>query len=150
MGREIRMVPRKWKHPIDEEGNYIPMHDQTFEDAAKEWKEGYAKWEKGVHEDQKKGHGKDLEYWEWDGPPPDRERYRPAFKSPADHFQIYQTVSEGTPVSPVFATKDNIIEWLVAKGYSEKAAETFAKDGFAPSATFSPKEGFRKDIHSLG
>ena len=40
MGREIRRVPKGWEHPRDEGGKYIPMFDQSYDDAAKEWLEG--------------------------------------------------------------------------------------------------------------
>jgi hypothetical protein len=33
-----------------------------------------------------------------------------------DCFQIYEDVSEGTPVSPVFQTEESLRDWLGAKG----------------------------------
>ena len=121
MGREIRMVPPGWEHPKDENGDYISMIDQTFEDAAKEWKKAYADWENGTIKDDLDREWKEKyneEYWEWHVPP-DRDVYRPAFTAEPTHFQLYQNVSEGTPVSPVFATKAELQQWLTRNGYSE-------------------------------
>lgn len=33
MGREIRRVPKNWKHPRLEDGRYQPMFDQNYEEA---------------------------------------------------------------------------------------------------------------------
>lgn len=58
--------------------------------------------------------------------------------------QIYETDSEGTPVSPVFASKDELAEWLVTEGgYSRQAADMFARDGWAPSFMRTPATGGR-------
>ena len=53
---------------------------------------------------------------------------------------LYETVSEGTPVSPVFATAEELIEHLVAHGddWSQKpmrreSAEALVRDGWCPS-----------------
>ncbi len=49
-------------------------------------------------------------------------------------WQVWETVSEGSPVSPAFATADELINWLIDEGYSEGAAEAFVtSDGWAPS-----------------
>ena len=81
-----------------------------------------------------------------------------AFDAPADHFQIYQTVSEGTPVSPVFASKEEMIEWMIApidrsseynrgqdwrcmQGMTRKQAEAFCEDESAVSMISSSEIG---------
>lgn len=149
MGREIRMVPPHWEHPVypaDEyhlhnAGKAIPMYDETFVDAVNEWKRGLTAYEaEGPH---------DSEYWEsWAGPPC-RENYRPAFAEEPTWFQVYQTVSEGTPVTPPFATSEELIDYLVENGDfacqergnresppSREAATAFVNSGYVPSATF--------------
>lgn len=50
-----------------------------------------------------------------------------------DGWQVWETVSEGSPVSPVFKTPDELIGWLIGKGYSRTAAEEFVKDQWVPS-----------------
>ena len=47
-------------------------------------------------------------------------------------FQIYQNVSEGSPVSPVFATEAEMKAWLVAQGMTLAEAQDFVAVGFAP------------------
>lgn len=46
-------------------------------------------------------------------------------------WQMWETVSEGSPVSPVFADKELFVNWLIEQGYSEGAAEQFAEVGHA-------------------
>ena len=113
MGREIRRVPPGWEHPtIDRDlrgaGNYQPMFDQTFEAAAAEWKAGFAFHEPDEHNGD--------EYWEWAGGPPNRAYYRPWSDDEATWYQVWETVSEGTPVTPPFATKGELREYLLANG----------------------------------
>lgn len=126
MGREIRMVPPNWEHPrytketsrrSGDVGEYMSMHDETFEDAAREWKESYAQWEAGTSESAArwKKNEPDMQYWEYCAPP-DREFYRPAFTEEPTWFQVYQTVSEGTPVTPPFPTKEALVEYLMIAG----------------------------------
>ena len=138
MGREIRRVPKNWQHPKDQRGEYRPMYDQTFAAAAAKWKAGFAEWEAKTHECYQEGY----EFWDYYDHPPDPEYYRPEFNDEATHYQIYETVSEGTPVSPVFATKEEMLKWLIAHGYSQKAAEKFIDIGHACSLTV-----FRDDGH---
>ncbi len=46
-------------------------------------------------------------------------------------YQMWETVTEGSPVSPVFADKETFVNWLIGQGYSEGAAEQFAEIGHA-------------------
>jgi hypothetical protein len=153
MGREIRRVPPDWQHPIQECPHmpwwperrcslngvagkcYRPLYDKPFREVAAEWKADYAAWERGERpgyfDAAESGH---LEFWEWENGPPDREDYRPDWpEGAATAYQMYETVSEGTPVSPVFATEAEIVEWLVGQGRTRHAAEQFVRAGWAPS-----------------
>lgn len=51
----------------------------------------------------------------------------------ATHFQVYETVSEGTPVSPVLPSLEAVVEWAVGEGYTREQAEGFVKWGSARS-----------------
>jgi len=66
---------------------------------------------------------------------PSRGYNRPQWRNgKATHYQIYENVTEGTPVSPVFASLDDLIDWLMDnENVSRKAAERFAKDKYVPS-----------------
>lgn len=116
MGREVRMVPPNWDHPMVNRPNgeigYQPMLSSRFEDAVAEWKAEFAKWEAG---ERPEGYGY-LEFWEYWGMPPDRRKYRPWANEEATWYQVWETVSEGTPVTPPFATREELIVYLVANG----------------------------------
>lgn len=123
MGRRIRNVPPHWQHPeVDRAYGRIgpqPMFDETFAEAVVEWKAGFTKWESGNdpdREEYKRDDGSYLEYWEWNNPPPDRAYYRPWKDEEATWFQLWETVSEGTPVSPPFATKEELAAYLAEHG----------------------------------
>jgi hypothetical protein len=111
MGREIRRVPKGWEHPRDNDGDYQPMMDVTYEEALADWRS------EGAAPDEK----------------PQPEWYRPAYASEPVCWQVYETVSEGTPKSPVFDTEGELLAWLLAQGHSEKAARAFIKEGWAIS-----------------
>jgi len=46
---------------------------------------------------------------------------------------MWETVSEGSPISPVFATDGELAQWLVDQGHSEDAAARFIEAEWAPS-----------------
>ena len=137
MGRETRMVVPNWEHPKGDDGSYQPLNDEDFDTAITQWYEGYLLWKKGEHPSQKEGH----EYSEWEGPPPDPDFYRPKWVEDATWVQMYETVSEGTPVTPPFATKEELVDYLVTsgtfwdeRGWEKENAKKFVNSGCAPTA----------------
>lgn len=48
-------------------------------------------------------------------------------------WQVWENVSEGSPISPVFKTEKETVDWLVEQGYDRKGAQAFVKQGYAPS-----------------
>lgn len=126
MSREIRRVPSDWQHPRDSNG-YKPLYDRSYETALQEW----------------------VKYEEED-PKPDPNYYRPKWEEEPTHHQIYEGVTEGTPVSPVFASQDEMKDWLLSEGFSEHASSKFIEIGWAPSMVFSRNKGLSgPGIHSL-
>ncbi len=129
MGREIRRVPPNWEHPRYTEddpptgnriskdwmGHYKPLFDECFEEASHTWKENFRQWETGDHPDLS-DETRHMEYWEYDGGPPMKEDYRPPFAEAPTWYQVYETISEGTPVSPPFPTLEELGDYLVANG----------------------------------
>ncbi len=126
MGRELRRVPPNWKHPKKNnrtwktEMVYQPMFDEPYIDNITEWIKNHQLWLRGEHPDQK---DKDWDtskykfYAEYDGGPPDINYYRPDWeKEEMTWYQVYETVSEGTPVSPPFEKPEELIEYLVENG----------------------------------
>mgnify|MGYP001168790658 CR=1 FL=1 len=179
MGREIRRVPPNWDHPIskDEYGRERrqPMYDSTYAAARTEWLEELRKWEASEDHDRDKHRREDgsaYDYWEWNSGPPDRAYYRPWSDDEATWFQLWETVSEGTPVSPPFETLDELAQYLAEHGdewdqkrctdsescrlfgltfgkpgWGKERAEAFCKDGWAPSMMMDGKKIYgSKDI----
>ena len=152
MGREIRRVPLDWEHPRDDEGNYISMYDQDYESAMDEWLADLQSWSDGTHEALiDKPNLKDkIDFCGRNGSPPDKEYYRPKFESDPIGYQVYQNISKGTPISPVFETLEDMKGWLIGEGYSEFASQRFIEDGWAPSMAFTPSKGLSGiGIHSF-
>lgn len=108
MGREIRRVPKDWKHPEQKNGNFKPLFGDQMQ----------------------------------------------CKREDSTCYQIYETVTNGTPVSPVFETKEEMIEWMVSpidmksrytylssndghvtsmQGATREVAEAFVKSEWAPS-----------------
>lgn len=94
MGREVRRVPTNWQHPKNEQGHYIPMHKHMTYNA-EEIKEGL---QDGWLKNEPPNYGLDImPQWE------DAER---------THLQMYENTTEGTPISPVMATAEELAQWL--------------------------------------
>jgi hypothetical protein len=162
----MRFVPGEGYKMVEE---YAPMHDRDFRSALRKWLIGYFlfgtckrfprttgrlhSWARQRltggnklrrficwHLHDLRGE-KDMEYWDWDGPPPDPLYHRPRWrKDEMTWYQMYDTVSEGTPVTPPFETKAALARHLVQHGtfwdptpWSPEAAAHFIVDGWAPS-----------------
>jgi len=164
MGREIRRVPKDWQHPMQDcphspwnggcsisklnSGKcYCPIYDEDFDTALEEWVSGYELWKNGKHEDQENGY--DGSYWDHYGKPPRPDLYREKWKEEPLCYQMYETVSEGTPVSPVFETKAELVEYLVRHGdywdqgrgdggWDRKSAEGFVDREWVMSGMIMP------------
>lgn len=71
----------------------------------------------------------------WDSPADEKaaDEWKESEPPTGDGWQLWETVSEGSPVSPVFATEEEFIAYLVGEGYSDHAAREFAKVGWVMS-----------------
>ena len=124
MGREIRRVPPHWDHPKREpkapyyHDGLQPMHDQTFDARFAEWLADFDRIRAGdLTELERKCYPSGLADWLVDeGAPHDSIYYRPWKDDEATWYQLWETVSEGTPVSPPFATKVGLADHLAAHG----------------------------------
>jgi hypothetical protein len=73
-----------------------------------------------------------------------------------DGWQMWETVSEGSPISPVFATPEELARWLADTGASAFATMTATYDqwlatirvGFSVSAMFSPGVGLASGVEA--
>ena len=147
MCREIRKVPPSWEHPKDDFGNYKPMHDESYKSAMDWWTQEDELWKAGKHESQLKYESarECKTFAEWDGGPPDPDYHRPSFEQEPTWFQMYETVTEGTPVTPPFETKEQLCDYLVENGtfwdttgWPRENAEAFVKSEWAPSFIMGP------------
>lgn len=144
MSREIRRVPLDWEHPRYTEdncpwwlrdhrlGDYMPLNDEPYVDAVREYLQAYDLWIAGQHPSQAGADPHDLHSLnEYIISPPDPAYYREREWTDAEAtaYQIYETVSEGSPVSPVFPTQATMRAWLLTQGYSERAADGFIQAG---------------------
>lgn len=139
MGREVRRVPADWQHPRYTEenapharavGRYIPMWNGGYDNAATDWLE------------KANAEGIEAAIDEY-GDAPKRGDYMPDWPDEQrTHFMMYEDTSEGTPISPAFATPEELARWLADTGASSFADQTasyeawlrIANGGFAPSA----------------
>jgi hypothetical protein len=142
MGREVRRVPATWEHPEDYRGGYMPLFDDDFLALSREWMDNALAWEAGTHPAAAEHKATHPFYWQWDGAPPNEDDYMPAWPaSERTHYQMYETTSEGTPVSPVMESPEALARWLADNGASACGSQTASYDawlrvcrgGYAPS-----------------
>jgi hypothetical protein len=108
------------------------------------------KWSR--REDDTKG----MTFIEWHGACPQAEHYMPDFKEPCTHLQMYEDCSEGTPISPVMATAEELAHWLADTGANAFGSMTATyedwlatiKRGWAPSAVLGPK-GLKSGVEGI-
>lgn len=150
MGREVRRVPANWQHPKRENGSFIPLLGGSFAVADQEWNEGHAKWQQGLCEQYGKGEKwgpiapqhRGMRYTDYSCARPNPDDYMPEW--PADqltHLMMYEDTSEGTPISPAFATPEELAQWLADNKASSFGSSTatyeqwlrVCQGGWAPS-----------------
>jgi hypothetical protein len=134
MGREVRKVPRGWKHPVDKNGRYIPLFT------------GYEK-DRKEYEKVKAQDGEQAAV-EWFGTPvtPDRYMLVGVPEDKCTQYAMYEITSEGTPISPGFDTHEQLAQYLADTGASAFAGDPASYEawlstiraGSAPSAVMYP------------
>ena len=154
MGREVRKVPADWVHPQDDNGEDIPLYEGNAQKELARWMECREKWLEGLRENYGDGPKwvpidgtEGYRYTDYAGPPPNPDDYMPDFGDSATHLQMYETCTEGTPISPVMETPEELARWLEDNGASAFADMTAtydqwlstinSKTGSAPSAVIS-------------
>jgi len=117
MGREIRLVPKNWEHPKNDRG-HIPLYGYSYSVQVKEWDAGKEQWDRGFYKSYNGWNEinegvKSSSFEEWTGERPLKEDYMPDWsKDEMTHYQMYETVTEGTPISPVMGTLESLAHWL--------------------------------------
>lgn len=151
MGREVRRVPADWQHPKQSTPDwrtgrmverYKPLHEG----------EKYAPTAAGFMEKANaEGLQEAIDYYGC----PDKENYMPDW--PAEqrtHFMMYEDTSEGTPISPAFATPEELARWLAdtnasafgSEGASYEAWLRVARGGWAPSMVITAEHGVQGGV----
>lgn len=154
MGREVRKVAEGWEHPKDNCGEYIPLYEGPFSKYLAQWVEEQHHWDAGEVLDYSKWPKervfklKDLihhgySYEEYAGKCPCKDEYMPEWSADeASMLMMYETCTEGTPISPAFKTPEELALWLVDNNASAFGDLTASYDqwlrvcqgGVAPSA----------------
>lgn len=116
---EVRRVPPGWEPPLNRNGNPIPLKKSYAVDIAA-YEKGPEQWEKGFVTDCKGGwrvraadDGDCYEMWlPCLGPYPALEDYMPEWSTAeATHYIMFHPVYN-TPLSPVFASPEELACWL--------------------------------------
>ena len=143
MGREVRKIAPNWEHPKSDDGNYLPLYEGYREDAADFMELAN---DKGLQEA--------VDYMSC----PDKDDYMPDWEEgEKTQLVMYETTTEGTPISPSFNTPEELAQWLAANGASSFGSSTatyeqwltVCKGGFAPSAVLS-SSGLKSGVEAFG
>jgi hypothetical protein len=143
MGRQVRRVPSDWQHPKNEQGHYIPMFGRSYSKEASAWDEGKRQWSAGFraktvfhegggwHDEwvPKEAEYDGMDYTDWTGSRPVSSDYMPDWpEDQRTHWQMYEDTSEGTPISPVMETPEELARWLADNDASAFAGMTATYD----------------------
>lgn len=164
MGREVRRVPKDWKHPENERTGYIPLFDRYTKHVT-EWDEEAIQWANGLRKNcvdntfvPRNDRDKGMTYTEYAGERPKKEQYMPEWpKEEKTHLQMYETCSEGSPISPVMETPEKLARWLAdneASSFGSMTASYEAwlrvcKGGYAPSAIMTSGKGIESGVEGV-
>ena len=143
MSREVRRVPMDWQHPKFRDPQYAW---QVYEPLMADYLESLKWWRENPQ-------------WHEEGEaPPDHRDYMPYWpEEMRTGWQMYETVTEGTPISPVFATAEELARWLTDNGASAfgNATATYedwlatCKAGFAVSMV-ATSDGLMSGVEHMG
>ena len=99
------------------------------------------------------GHGS-LEAYE--GQRAEAEAWQPAEPPEGDGWQLWETVTEGSPISPVFADAEGLAQWLASSAAgrdqmgSITVARAFVAAGWAPTFVGTPETGLVSGAEFIG
>ena len=143
MSREVRPVALDWEHPLA---------GGTYSDGRLRYRGLCSRDDLRYRLERNAEHPDDEDAQA----PVDLSEYMPEIPEGTPYgWQMYETVSEGSPVSPVFATKELLAGWMSspAAGRDQVApdvAARFVAEGWAPSGFSSPQTGFISGVEWVG
>lgn len=106
-----------------------------------------------------KGHGSIEKY---EGQRAEAEAWEPTQPPEGDGWQLWETVSEGSPISPVCAIAEDLARWMSSPAYTWGAVKTdadrptyetalrFVMAGWAPTLVGSPQPGVVSGVEFIG
>lgn len=129
MSREVRRVPADWKHPRESgrSNMHRPLFEGPWEARAEQWDKDAALFARGLDSqgDPLPVDMKATTFAEWDGDRPEQRDYMPTWTdAEKTHWQMYETTTEGTPISPVCDSPENLARWLADNNASTFASAT--------------------------
>ena len=127
----------------------MPKYQSKWDDEMASWIKQRDTWNRNNGKPEGYSYQEFTDDWNAGGPPPNFHYFHTWYDGPCTHYQIYETVSEGTPVSPVFETRKEMVEWLVGPDsdawdspLTRKQALAFVDLEYVPSALLVPGKGF--------
>lgn len=98
------------------------------------------------------GHGSTEKY---PGQRAEAEAWEPSDPPKGDGWQLWETVSEGSPISPVFATADGLAAWMSDPARGDRwvpgdVARKFIDEGWAPTGILTPGRGYQSGVEAIG
>lgn len=100
MGREVRRIKPGWQHPRRKNGSYVGLRN-GYAEAIRQWNNWEPEDHAGITREQ------------WFGEKPDPHDYMPDWtREEATMLVMYETTSEGKPISPAFSTPEELAHWL--------------------------------------
>lgn len=96
----------------------------------------------------------------YEGQRAEAEAWEPTEPPEGEGWQLWETVSEGSPISPVFSTPEELAEWMSSPAYQwgvsrgteipYESALAFVRNGWAPSVVASAKHGVETGEQAVG
>lgn len=91
----------------------------------------------------------------WPGQRADAEAWEPTDPPKGDGWQLWETVSEGSPVSPVFPDAEALAAWMSDPARGDRwvppaVAAKFIEDGWAPSFVGTADAGLVSGVEWVG
>jgi hypothetical protein len=161
MGREVRKVPGDWHHPKDSNGYLVPLRDgghDAFSEADTEWDCAWEAWQRGITHDLEGNAEKvdprcqGMTYTMYAGARPNPDDYMPSWpESERTHVQMYETTTEGTPISPAFETPEALARWLADNGASAFGTQKASYEAWLATCKYGHATSMvldGKDLHS--
>lgn len=147
MGREVRRVPLDWQHPKNRSDHYVPLFDWAYTykiDFGTDPEVGEVRPVERVSFDSFAAFSAfHVATWPEEGTPdPTAYMLTDVPMSERVGYQFYETVTEGTPVSPIMPDPESMVAWLVEEyGLAlEDAIYCVRDDGSLPSFVLTYKE----------